>query len=81
MHSANHIKLLSVSIEEVAKGQLIDQRVSDIRKCDWEKKRVAWNKSESLTREKYISQVVKRYRLVSMKSKVYSILSHIKHLK
>lgn len=81
MHSANHIKLLPVSIEEVAKGQLVDQRVSDIRKCDWEKKIVTWNKNESLTREKYISQVIKRYRFVSMKSKVYSILSHIKHLK
>lgn len=77
--TANHIIIKKeVPLNEVTRGQLIRERVTDLRTFNFDTKCSKWKESEGYNKSQYLNLVAKQYRRFLFKSFVAKVLRTLK---
>lgn len=80
LHDSNLIAIKEIDIASVADGQLIEERVKNIRGANWTDIQRDWNTLETTEKQSLLKRINREYRMWILKNKIFMILSKIKHL-
>lgn len=77
LHNSNLIATHEIDIASVADGQLIAERVKNIRGANWSDIQKQWNILETSDKQSLLKRINREYRLSLIKGKIYRFLKYI----